>query len=310
MNARVRSSGDHVADVVETREQSSAKMAVADTFGRRMARVIEAGVDVRHGPRVPALNAVLAVTNRISPLPFLLLTLAVFLGVAVCLAAALYAGDCWCDARGCRRARFGRLLLLTFRQVAAGADADYLGGRGAARAPARCAAAAAAGDFLALVLQSVFLGVGAGVRPTRWTREPKDEPPTPRRRSQVVAAKFTAPRHNRLVFSSRLVEFARDGRRTLSFRVAHPQGHLVAAFAVTMLWVRPHKTEPRMVFEALDVDTHRAELDVPLEITHTVADGSPLLAADAYDLQKAPGFVRSPAFFFPSLVPPRGTRRP
>lgn len=256
MGARVKNESSHVADIVETRSLSAEKMGVADSFGYRMARVIEAGVSVRHGPRVPVLNRVLAVTNRIDALPFLALTLAAFLTCAAILAGALYAGECWCVGRRCRGARFWRLVVVAFRQLAVGSDAEYLGDRGAAGAPARCAALASCGDFAALVLQSVVLG--------------------------IVAAKFTAPMRNRLVFSDKLVEFQRDGSRCLSFRVAHPLGHLLAAFSVTMLWVKPHLTaegEKRMAFLPLEVAPHRAELDVPLEIAHRVDENSPLYDA-------------------------------
>ena len=257
-----------VINTVETRQHSGKRAASDTSWGASMARVIEAGVRVRHGPPVPALNRALSFVARRTLGEFFALTLAVFVLCSLVLAALLLASSCWCvaDADGEARA-FGRLALVVFRQLAAGGGAEYLGARGAARAPWRCAALAAAADYLGLLLQTVLLG--------------------------LLAAKFCAPPSNRLMFSSNCALISRDGAPTLSFRVAHPQGHLVSNFAVSLLWIRPGQSaegEKRMVCDRVECATHRAELDVPLDISHAVSAASPL-APWAADVTRAPGFV-------------------
>ena len=87
----------------------------------------------------------------------------------------------------------------------------------------------------------------------------------------VLAAKFASPPHNRLVFSTRLACFSRDGAPALSFRVAHPQGHLVTNLVATMLWVHAAHTRegaPLMRYTPLEVgaiDDVASEDRLPLQ---------------------------------------------
>ena len=127
-----------------------------------MGLIIEGGTDVRHGPPVALLNRMLSFVSRLSNGAFLATTVVCFSGAAAALAIALFFAACWCvddgngegDGSPCARAHFGRLLLLCLRQLT-GSGSEYLGERGAARAPAECAALAVAGNFCGLLLQAM-----------------------------------------------------------------------------------------------------------------------------------------------------------
>ena len=229
-----------------------------DSFGLRMSRVIRGGVTVLNGPPPSLLNQLLSFVQSCRPILLVLITLGTFSCAALLIAVVLYTA---CTVKS---HSFARLFAMAALQMAGGGP-TYIDLN---EAPVGCVWLGAAAEYLVLAMQSTLVG--------------------------LMVAILLKPSVS-LVFSDTLAIIKREGKPRVSFRVAHPQGHYVSAFTVKAIWIRPQITpeaEKRKGMSELVLDDHRDELDVPIDLSHTLEPGSPLAAklAEIGSWAKVPGF--------------------
>jgi len=160
---------------------------------------------------------------------------------------------------------FGRVLAQALRHVM-GFGQTLFDNDEEVDVPTACLYQFACVDFVALLMSSVTVG--------------------------LFSVKFLTPTVS-LVVTRNLLALQRDGQMFLSFRIAHPQGHVVNGVDFTVSWMKPKETvEGETFMEHIPIELNfqgSGVLNACHTITHKIDESSPLFSYIS-DLREAPGY--------------------